>query len=100
MSMARSVPSIFELAVTFDPCESDGRKVRKIAICLTILGLICFANNARAVTITMGADVATAMAQVNTLYASDSMGRPVVLTQTGMTAPNGGTFTEFGVPSV
>ena len=48
----------------------------------------------------MGGDVDDAMAKVSTLYASDSNGKPVVLTETGRLAPDGGTFTEFGVPSV
>ena len=75
-------------------------KIRTLALTLALV--ISFAARARAVSLTLqgqgGASLEDAGSSV--LYASDSDGASVLITAVGLPAPNGGTFSELGVPSM
>ncbi|MGH7779341.1 MAG: DUF7453 family protein [Candidatus Binataceae bacterium] len=59
------------------------------------------AGYAHAVSLTLQGDTAgLATSSSEALYASDSMGKSVLVTEVGLPSPDGGNFSEVGVPSM
>src|ERR1700733_10565361 len=63
--------------------------------------VLALSVNAHAVSLTLeGVGSSVSVGNSQALYASDSSGRAVRISAVGMPAPDGGTITELGVPSM
>jgi hypothetical protein len=71
------------------------------AFCPALALFLGYAISAHAVSLTLqGQGASLEDSSSNVLYASDSDGDPVLVTAVGLPAPDGGNFSELGVPSM
>ena len=73
----------------------------KVIISLAFAILIGLAVQAHAITLSLsGEDAEAARSSSQALYGSDASGASVLVTEIGLPAPDGGVFSEVGVPSM
>jgi hypothetical protein len=74
--------------------------VRIRALAPVLLVLLVDASSAGAVSLTLSGSGAGLVESAQALYASNSSGQPILITEVGHLAPDGGAFTEMGVPDM